>query len=177
MNTHMASSSAVIAAGISMTILTAASSFGQNVEVADSNIVLGKVDGPYTYKSPTDLVAIIGFVTEVKGADDAVFRDCNGNTRNVKRHDLKRIQRNCPSGSPATPWIIDAKTGKLVPAPGYSLGKAYGYSGKGIDPGAFPADYRQELNGAKRGEPAAISWVSARQGKVDLRIIRKPEQQ
>jgi hypothetical protein len=159
-----------------MATLVTVSSFGQSVELANSNIVLQKIDGPYSYKSPSDVVAIIGFVTEIKGADDAVFRDCNGNTRSVKRRDLKRIQRNCPSESPATPWIIDAKTGKLVPAPGYSA-NAYGNTGKAIDTVAFPADYKAQLNAAKQhGEPAAMSWA-ADKGKVDLGIIRKPEQQ
>jgi hypothetical protein len=175
MNMHITSSSAVVAAGIGITTLVIVSSFGQSVEPTNSNIILRKVDGPYSYKSPKDLVAIIGFVTEIKGADDAIFRDCDGNIRDVKRHDLKRVQRNCPSGSPSTPWIINAD-GKLVPAPGHTIGKN-GLGKAQIDPGTFPADYRQELTTAKGGGPAAISWSSAEKGKVDFGIIRKPEPQ
>jgi len=127
----------------------------------------------HSYKSRIDRVAIIGFVTEVKGADDAVFRDCDGKTRNVKRHELKPIQRDCPSGSPVTPWIVDAG-GKLVPAPGYAVDKAYVASGNAqIDPGRFETVYREELNQAKRGERAAISWAPEK----GIWIIAKPHQQ
>jgi hypothetical protein len=167
MNGRVASSSAVLAAGIGITTLMAVSSFGQNVHVR------GTADGPYRYKSQNDRIEIIGFVTEIKGADDAVFRDCGGKTRNVKRHDLKRIQRDCPSGSPVTPWIVDAG-GKLVPAPGYALDNAYLTSGKAqIDPAGLTAVYRAELNEAKRGDRAAISWASEK----GIWIIAKPHQQ
>jgi hypothetical protein len=150
----------------------------QGVEQTSSNTIsFSKIDGPYTYKSPKDLIAIVGFVTETNGVDDALFRDCDGNIRSVKRHDLKRTQRNCPPGSGTTPWIVN-RAGSLVPVGGSdSRVKAYFASGKAeIGPAAVPAEYRDDLRAAKPGAPAAISSPAGK-GKLNVWIISKPEQQ
>jgi hypothetical protein len=136
--------------------------------------VEGPIDGPYSYKSPTDLIAIVGFVVGGEEPDDPIFRDCSGNTRRVKRSHLTRIQRNCPRQTPVSPWVMDS-SGKIAPIGGYSSDwlEAYGMEKAKIDPNELPPEYKLVVKHAKPGDVVGVSYPSREKGKINLSISGK----
>jgi hypothetical protein len=173
MSTNATAFQFALAASIGFATLASNSCRAQSLT---DKIDFQKIDGPYSYKSPTDLIAIVGFVTEVKGPD-VVFRDCSGKTKTVKRNELTRIQRNCPPGSPVGPWILDA-AGKIIPLINYPIdAKVYlGMEKTQIDPDSLPAEFRQHLKAAKPGDWVALSYPSD-SGKLNLSFIGRTEPQ
>lgn len=180
MSTHTRIFQIALAASVGIATIASESCRAQSnadikrIQALLDKIDLQKIDGPYSHKSPTDLIAVVGFVTEVKGLD-AVFRDCSGNVKTVKRSDLKRIQRKCPPGSPVGPCIVNAG-GKIVPIAGYAnYAKMYFGTGKmEIDPADLPAEYKKQIKAAKPGDWVAISYPTNKD-KLDLSFIDRSE--
>jgi hypothetical protein len=135
-------------------------------------MTIQKIDGPYSYKSPADLIPVVGFVTEINGAN-ATFRDCRGKISTVSFGDLTRIQRPCPPGSPVGPWVLDV-AGKIVPLDSEAKEvKAYfGAEKAQIDPKDLPAKFQQVIKTAKPGDLVAVSYPA--EGKLNFSIIGKP---
>jgi hypothetical protein len=140
------------------------------VQLSDK-ITIQKVDGPYSHKSPTDLIAVIGFVTEVHGSD-AVFRDCSGTTKAVRLSELTRVRRNCSPGGPAGIWARDPH-GNIVPLyPDANYARVFSGGKPQIDPDMLPAEYKNQVGAAKPGEWIAVSFPTEK-GKLDLSFINE----
>jgi hypothetical protein len=137
-------------------------------------INLQQVVGPYRYKSPSDLVEVIGFITERTG-DTANFRDCKGRMRKVKFQDLVPVLRNCPPNPSSGTWVLNSSGDAILMKAdaGASAHSAF-FSGRPqIDPASLPAKYREQLQYAKPGDWVATSFV--KEGKLDLSFIKKPQ--
>jgi len=166
---------------VSVTLAVFASSGSARAQTNDANQTLADkidfshLDGPYRYKSPTDSIAVVGYVTEDKGADGVVFRDCDGHTNTVKRTDLTHIQRNC-LGDPKGPWgvWVRATDDKMVPASGLTeASKVYlGSEMPEIHLKNLPAEFKAQVEAAKPGDWVGLSYPS--NGKVTLSIFPKP---
>jgi hypothetical protein len=130
-----------------------------------------QAEGPYSYKVPSDLNELIGFITE-KSGDSANFRDCKGIVRKVKLVDLVRVQRSCSSKGSGI-WVLDS-FGKIVLIDSAAKAEMQDFLGKAqLDPMTdIPASYREVLKDAKAGDLVAISSRSG--GKLDLSLIKKP---
>jgi hypothetical protein len=140
-----------------------------------ANVDLQMIDGPYSYKSPTNLIAIVVFVTETNGAD-VVLRECDGSKIMAKATEIMRIQRNCPSPGGTVPWTIDA-AGKIVPLISYSTQVQFkGLDKAEIDPDQLPPEYSQQVKSAKPGEWVALSYPTDK-GKLNLSVIAKTQAQ
>jgi hypothetical protein len=151
------------------------SSGAEAVKLSDKIMIQEGVDGLYSHKSPGDMIAIIGFVTERRGSD-ATFRDCSGKISTVKIDELKRVRRNCPAGGPGGIWILDA-AGKIVPLNHDADYVMMGYFPDGkaqIDPAKLPSEYKQRLEAAKPGAWVAVSYPGDK-GKLDLSFINPPK--
>jgi hypothetical protein len=140
-----------------------------------AKIEVRPLDGPYSYKSPSDLIAVVGYVTEDKGPEGVVFRDCDGHAKTVKRTELTRIQRNCRS-QPDGPWgvWVRAEGGKIAPVAGFTEdSKVYlGLEKVQIDVHTLPAEFKQQVEAAKPGDWVALSYPS--KGKLNISIVPKP---
>jgi len=140
--------------------------------LADKINTIQQVEGPFSYKSPSDLIEIIGFITERMG-DSANFQDCKGKVRKVKVDDLIRVERKCGQPSSGT-WVLNS-FGKIVlmDPDAHSDVKLIFLGKPEIDPASLPAKYRAQLGVAKPGDWVAVSSIMA--GKLDLSFIKKPE--
>jgi hypothetical protein len=136
-------------------------------------INIQQVEGPFSYKSPNDLIEIIGFITERMEGDSANFRDCNGKVQKVKVDDLIPVERKCDPPSTGT-WVLNSSGKIVLMDPDAHSDVKFIFSGKPeIDPAILPAKYRAQLEDAKPGKWVAVSSTKA--GKLDLSFIKKPE--
>ena len=75
--------------------------------LSDKINTIRQVKGPVTYKSPSDLIEILGFVTEQIG-DSANFQDCKGTVRKVKVSDLHSVKRKCTHSPSTGIWVLNS---------------------------------------------------------------------